>query len=211
MASPSPAVTQGQGSAGVIVKFPDGFQANIATIGGVQAGPANVINVVQNPTAAAFAAPVFVYTCFSLQEQVVFLAQIDSAIAAGTPNLQLISYSPLPSPGDASANNSIFVNGLNIAGAPTVSTAGKSQIILTVGDIAGGFWPAPIPPAGIDVNASFRPDGQVLMNGRACYNYQYINALTIQMRCPPNLAGTYDIIYSDSRGTVTKTGGITYA
>lgn len=52
---------------------------------------------------------------------------------------------------------------------------------------------------------SFRTDGVFLMGGLRCRT-QFINVFTVVLTTPPLAAGSYSLLYSDPRGSVTATG-----
>lgn len=145
------------------------------------------------------------YTAFSLEEAVFFYSQIKDGIVAGLSAIQLLSFAPLPTMGNVAATD-MYPNGSIVTPTPA-SVVGNQFMLLTIGS-SGAGWPI---GSGSALVRSFKPDGKVTIGGQEATNYVYMDGVTISFSTPALVAGTYDLVYTDGRGSVTKAASVIYS
>ena len=133
-------------------------------------------------------AAVYSYVAFSAFEMNSFAQIVRSTPAAGDGTIVLPSLAPIPAAGDVTVATS---TGGNIA------VAGGDLILLTLA------------VASPTVN-SFIPENVVTINGKVATPMAWVSCFAVMVQAPPNAAGSYNILYSDRRGTFTK-ASVTYA
>ena len=184
----------------MVVKFPDGNCVNLAGMVPQLAATAKQITIALGSSLAA----VYTYVCASETERLYFLGQIYMALGQGVGFLELYSTASLPTTGDA-ATTDMYVDDLNLAGIVSHPVA-SGQAFVTI-NAAG--WP-PAVAGGAGIPASFQPDGKLTIGTIPALYTTYINGVTLLFQYPNMVAGTYDLTYTDSRGTVTKAASIKF-
>lgn len=191
----------------MIVRFPDGLCVNIP--GQFSYSPNGVtleLKSVDDVYGGGGGVIVWTYTAYSAAEQLSFMNQIQVGIARGLAYLDLYSLAPLPTNGDVTAPD-MFVDYAVSGGGTAVA---KNELhTVSIGT-------APIAPGGAALAGSFQPDGKIkfydgVLGEAPCLPCTYVDAQRMLIGCPDLAVGTYSLIYTDSRGSVTKATAVTYS
>lgn len=125
-----------------------------------------------------------VYVPTDTAEMAGIMAEIEAAIQLGQSAVILNSTAAMPATGDFLA----AVPNSGPAYAPT-------DFVVSLA----------IPAANAAPAKSFRTDGVFLLGTQPCRT-KFLNAFTVLLTTPPLAAGSYSLLYSDPRGSVTATG-----
>lgn len=187
----------------MIIKFPDGGVVDTSATGAQAFASTGGTLMFMLPD-GTFSS--YVFTPVSAQEQAWMIGEIYAALASGNIGLlELLSTAPLPTDGNSSGGGytgtDMYPN--SSATTPTVvSVVGGERINLTL-----YLTPGQISP----LLASFQPGCKISIGGYYVKSLQYVNGTLLTFLTPALVAGTYDMIYSDSRGVVTKAASFIYS
>lgn len=181
----------------MIIKFPDGVAVDttLQSLTPQMSSSAPVLFFTL-PNGSTYTAYSFVFT--TAIGQIEGINKIYLAYAVGENFVELYSDAGLPTGGNTLVTD-MFPN----ASATPASINGGDKVYLVIGTT----WP---PTVGSALPASFQPDAAVTIGGEPVLNLTYINGVTLTFQTPPLATGTYDLVYTDSRGSVTKPGALTF-